>query len=488
VPENEPPDEISSQDSSQDAQDEGFRLLQGPIPWARRLTPRAKLFRIAVLFGLALVTIGVVAGSSLIAQVFPQTRGSTTANATSNLHSALPFPTFPAMSLRATLPSSAITTPISLIHVAPGYSSNASISSAWLCWVTAPLARAPGKASVLHVARTLDGGQTWREITPPVMSASSCHIAADHEALSSALLIAGVSDSGTGPCSTRLLLTQDDGDSWRSISPPQAYANDCASSYTLFGDTIFASAFASTGANLALPRPVEAWRVGASSAWTTSFAGAGLILTAVTGMQSGGKLLGVALFPDPRTGSGRLMGSDDGGVSWDEIGVLPGPNTALFMDARTPVGDRSTRPIYAISDTASQGAQGLPTRALWRWNDERRQWVALPNIPRLANVPDPLAQPDTDVVGVGPDGGLLVSTPIIVSLDDEPPSRSFWYWEETTQRWIRNEAASAPDAYLYGLGWSGNTATLWLIYLHLGVPPHLEMFTRRFSADSFARK
>ena len=73
-------------------------------------------------------------------------------------------------------------------------------------------------------------------------------------------------------------------------------------------------------------------------------------------------------------------------------------------------------------------------------------------------------------------------------MNEEPASRSFWYWEETTQRWIRNDAASAPGAYLYGLGWSGNAATLWLIYLHLGVPPHLEMFTTRFSADSFAPK
>ena len=125
---------------------------------------------------------------------------------------------------------------------------------------------------------------------------------------------------------------------------------------------------------------------------------------------------------------------------------------------------------------------------LWRWNDERRQWVALPDIPRLVNVPDPLAQPDTAVVGVGPNGGLLVSAPITASMNEEPASRSFWYWEETTQRWSRNDAASAPGAYLYGLGWSGNAATLWLIYLHLGVPPHLEMFTTRFSADSFSPK
>ncbi len=158
------------------------------------------------------------------------------------------------------------------------------------------------------------------------------------------------------------------------------------------------------------------------------------------------------------------------------------------MDDRAPSAHAATEPIYAISNKASQTTQGIPARVLWQWNDERRQWVALPDIPRLVNVPDPLAQPDTAVVGVGPDGGLLVSAPITASMNEEPASRSFWYWEETTQRWIRNDAASAPGAYLYGLGWSGNAATLWLIYLHLGVPPHLEMFTTRFSADSFAPK
>jgi hypothetical protein len=389
------------------------------------------------------------------------------------------------MSLRATLPPSAYTTPISLIHVAPGYSSNPFISSAWVCWVTESLVRTPGIASILHVARTLDGGQTWRELAPTNSSANGCQIAADHEAFSSALLVTDASDGGTGPCSAQLLLTQDDGDTWRSVPTPQEYANDCAAQYSLFGDTIFASAGADTVTTAS--RPIAMWQVGASSAWATPFAGVGLVLTSVTGMRSSGKLLGAALFTDPRSGDGRLVGSDDGGASWYDIGGLPGSNSALFVDARMPDGGAATRPIYAVS-AKSQSAQSLPARALWRWDDERRLWAALPDIPRVVNVPDPLAQPDTAVIGVGPDGGLLVSAPITASMNEEPASRSFWYWEDTAQCWIRNDAASAPGAYLYGLGWSGNAATLWLIYLHLGVPPHLEMFTTRFSADSFNPK
>jgi hypothetical protein len=481
VAEDEPPDEISRQDPS----DEGFRLLQGSIPWARRLTPRAKLFRIAVLFGLALVTIGVVAGSSLIVVVFPQTRGSMTGNAASNLHSALPFPTFPAMSLRATLPPSAYTTPISLIHVAPGFSSNPLISPAWVCWVTEPLMRSPGSVSLLHVARTLDGGQTWSEIVPPIATASGCQIAISHEDTTTALLIADVSDEGAGPCATSLMLTQDDGDSWRSIPPPLEYARGCVASYDLFAGTIFASA----GEDItAQPQSVEAWRIGASSAWIVASAGPDVIVTAVIGQRLDGRLVGAAAFTDAHAGSGSIIESADGGVTWSQIAALPGANATLYMDERAPQTHTSTEPIYAISNKSSQTIQGIPARALWRWNDERRQWVALPDIPRIVSVPDPLAQPDTAVIGVGPDGGLLVSAPITSSMDDEPASRSFWYWEDAAQRWIRNDAASAPGAYLYGLGWSGNAATLWLIYLPLGVPPHLEMFTTRFSADLLAPK
>ena len=474
----EPPGEISGENPP----DDGFGLLQGPIPWARRLTPRAKVLRVAALVGLALATVGVVAGSSLIAQLFPQAGGARTSTGHSGLNRALPFPTFPTMSLRATLPPSAYTTPISLIHVAPGYSSNAFLSSAWVCWVTQPLIRTPGSASLLHVARTVDGGQSWREFTLPVTSASGCQIAASHESFSSALLVADVSDAGTGPCSTRLLLTQDDGDSWRSIPTPEEYASDCAASYSLFDHTIFASA----GEDLATapPRPVEVWQVGVSSAWTTTLAGVGMALTSVNGARPGGKLLGAARFTDTHAGVGQLMESTNGGLNWSAIGSLPDANTELFLDARTPDPNKPVSPIYAISAT-SQSAQSSPARALWRWNYERRQWVALPDIPRLVNVPDPLIQPDTAVVGVGPDGGLLVSAPITASMNEEPASRSFWYWEDTAQRWIRNDAASAPGAYLFGLGWSGNSATLWLIYLHLGIPPHLEIFTTRFTAELF---
>jgi hypothetical protein len=481
VPQDEPPDEPSGQESL----DDGFGLLQGSMPWARRLTRRAKFFRIAALVGLALITVGIVAGSSLISQLFPQAGGSKTLTAPSGLRSALPFPTFPAMSLRATLPPSAYTTPISLIHVAPGYSSNPFISSAWVCWVTEPLVRSPGTTNVLHVARTLDGGQTWRELAPTISSASGCHIAADHENFSSALLVADASDGGTGPCAARLLLTQDDGDSWRPIPTPQTYATDCSGGYSLFGDTIFASAGENTTTP---PQSVEAWRIGASSAWTIASAGPDLIVTAVIGQRSDGRLLGAAAFADPNAGSGSIVESADGGATWSQIGALPGANATLYMDERAPKAHAANEPVYAISNKAPQTTQGVPARVLWRWDDERHQWVALPDIPRLVNVPDPLAQPDTAAVGVGPDGGLLVSAPITASLDDEPASRSFWYWEDTTQHWIRNDTASAPGAYLYGLGWSGNAATLWLIYLHLGVPPHLEMFTTRFSADSFNPK
>ena len=474
----EHPDEISGQEPP----DEGFGLLQGSIPWARRLTPRAKVLRIAALFGLALVTVGIVAGSALIAQFFPQAGGAKTSAGFSGHDDALPFPTFPAVSMHATLPTSAYTTPISLIHVAPGYSSNAFLSSAWVCWVTEPLVRSPGSASLLHVARTLDGGQSWREVTPPVTSASGCQIAADHEAFSIVLLVADVGDSGTGPCSTQLLLTQDDGDSWSAIPPPQEYASDCAAEYSLFGDTVFASA--GEDPTTQPPRPVEIWRVSASSAWATASAGSGLIVTAMSGQRLSGKLLGVAAYADPHSGPGSVVESADGGATWSQIGALPGATATLYVDERAPGAHAAADPVYAIS-LKSQTAQSSPVRTLWRWNDERRQWAALPDIPRLANVPDPLAQPDTTVVGVGPDGGLLVSAPITASMNEEPASRTFWYWEDTAQRWIRNEAASAPGVYLYGLGWSGNAATLWLIYLHLGVPPHLEMFTTRFTPDLF---
>jgi hypothetical protein len=341
--------------------------------------------------------------------------------------------------------------------------------------------RSPGSAGVLHAAHTLNGGQSWREVTPAATNARGCQVAASHEDAASALLIADVSDGDASPCSTSLSLTQDDGTSWRAIPPPQAYGNDCAAGYGWFADTIFASA----GADPATaPRSVAMWQVGASTEWTTASAGAGLVLTEVTGMRSSGALLGAALSTDPHVGNGRLMGSDDRGASWYDIGNLPGPNTALFMDERTPASGASAQPIYAISDKASQESQDLPVRTLWRWNDERRLWVALPDIPRIVSVPDPLTQPETAVVGVGPDGGLLISAPITMSVTGEPANRAFWYWADTAQRWTRNEAASAPGAYLYGLGWSGNAATLWLIYLHLGVPPHLELFTTRFTADS----
>ena len=194
------------------------------------------------------------------ATLLPQAGGSKTLNARASLRSALPI-----SHVSGDEPARHASSHRPIQHLSRSSMSrrdtlsNPFISPAWVCWVTEPLVRSPGTASVLHVARTLDGGQTWRELAPTISSASGCQIATHSRAFSSALLVADGSDGGTGPCSAQLLLTEDDGDSWRSIPTPQAYTTDCAAEYHLFGDTIFAS----PGADLAAAP--QWWQCGGSA-------------------------------------------------------------------------------------------------------------------------------------------------------------------------------------------------------------------------------
>jgi hypothetical protein len=472
--------------SSQEAPDEGFLLLQGPAAWTEPLTRRAKLSRLAVILGVALLAVGVVAGSSALPRLFPSASDKAASHAPSSLRSALPFPTYSATNLRASLPVSAYTTPISHISVAPGFSADAHISVAWICWVTVPLQSA-GAAFALHAARTLDGGRTWLEVPTPITSAAACRIIADHDTPERALLVVETSVGEIGACAPRLLLTSDDGGAWNEIPPAPIYATDCAAQYAMLANRIFVSADATSLSGR--PETVESWRIGQASSWLPATSGLpGLIVTSVAGVQSNGRLVGAAIFTDPQAGAGQLVESEDGGATWSVTGSLPGANATLFMDERAAALRTSAQPIYVIADIPPQTDHTYPTRALWRWNETPATWESLPGIPRLANAPDPLTQPDSAVIGMGPGGGLLVSAPVPGSANEEPASRYFWYWDDTAQRWLLNESQSASGAYLYGLGWSANDATLWFIYLHIGVPPHLELHTAGLAENTFAVK
>lgn len=488
MPQHQPPGDLSpasARDSrASEAQDDDVALQPGSSSWSQPLTRKAKWQRLAVIVGVALLAASVIGGSSVVSRLFPPAGGRATANAPSSLRSGLPFPTFPTTNLRASLPTSAYTTPISNIDIAPGYSADAQVSSAWVCWVTEPLLRSPDSASVLHAARTADGGQTWGEFTPPLASARGCRIVVDHSAPARALLIADAESGMNGACATYLALTDDGGGHWSAIPPAPGYAGLCAANYVMLADTIFVSAPTDTATRQ--PRPVELWRINGGASWIPTGTGRpDLTLAAVAGMRASGRLVGAALGADSNAGVGRLVESGDRGATWSEIGDLPGPNAALIIDERPADLRARTDPIYAISDRSPQTARDTPARALWRWNDARHLWAALPGIPHLSNAPDPLALPESSVIGAGPDGGLLVSAASASSMSEEQPQQDFWYWNDTAQRWIVNQAVSAAGVYLYGLGWSNEAATLWLIYLHIGVPPHLELYTTRFSADAF---
>jgi hypothetical protein len=461
---------------------DGFALLQGSAPWARRLTRRAKLLRASVIVGVVALAVSVVAGSTVIAQVIGD---RFTAHPPSTLRVVQSFPTFPAQSLHANLPLSAYTAPIALIQLAPGSSRDAGMSPAWACWVTEPLRQTAGGLSVLHAARTLDGGASWLERAVPAVSATGCQIVADQEAPSRALLIAHTNATDGPACQSRLLLTQDDGVTWREIAPSPTVGAGCTASYALQMGAVFVTpaADSATGA----PGGVAFWRIDSSGPWTSPDTGQPqLIVTAVVGARPGGRLLGLATMNGAPDSTREMMESADGGTTWRSIGSLPGPHPTLF------VGERGQRapggPIYAIADGRPQTAGAAPTLALWRWDDANHVWATLPAIPHLPTAPDPLAQPETTVVGVGPDGGLLVSVPDGTSKNEEPAGRALWYWANTARRWVVSETVHPAGAYLFGLGWSGDTATLWLIYLHIGVPPHLELYTTRFTPNTLTLK
>jgi photosystem II stability/assembly factor-like uncharacterized protein len=225
-------------------------------------------------------------------------------------------------------------------------------------------ASGPSPSDVVFVTST-DGGRTWHLLGQVRnLGALSPEVQVTLAATSAGLAWAGVYDQLScamhGCSAAELLASGDGGRSWKPVSLPDAYQDECGPDGIVFSPVPGGGAWAATGRNGAAcapplgllyrhPGPVTSWQE--LTSWQ---------LTQVSALAAVSGRMAYAI------GDGVVSVTFDGGALWTQ--VLPAPAPAGQVDAVTPTT------ALAAQDAASAGA-------ILRSDDGGRSWRQIAQLP-----------------------------------------------------------------------------------------------------------
>ncbi len=382
--------------------------------------------------------------------------------------------TFPASGSKITIPSGSAG--VGALSVSPAAGAP---GTAYACWPTRISVQPTSGA--LHLAYTTDGGLTWRSLAPPTMSgaASGCLVRPD--ALSpDGLLLAVDDDAASVPCALPALYALRLGGAWRPVPLPTGALPACGFQVALAASAVYLWADTPLMPDTADSRGLFVWSPDLGASWRTSPAGLGNYSAfALLGVHARGQLLAQATHAAPAHGD-ALLESLDGGDSWVERGALPGthPVVAALAPTSASSGD-GWGALYATSAEVVSQPGDVIQYQLWATTSPTGPWAKLPAVPS--------PQPGTGsggqdgeplTLGAGPRGGLLIALPVPDTTQSRnTPQRELWLWDPARRAWLLGAELLPFDAFFDGLEWRGDTPTLWLTLIHLGVPPTVDLYT-----------
>lgn len=468
-----------------DASDDFIITGRGDRPIAvQRLSRSGKARRLLIPVALVAVTAAILLGGQTVSALFPKTVPHLV-SVQSDLAS---FPAYtPPTPYKVHLPPGSSTSPISMIHLSPASGRPAEANTAYVCWVSRgqpELARARS----LQVAVTVDGGATWTPLTPPAQTGGSCSIQVDSLGATAALLAIFPEATAQAPCPLPALFhSANAGLSWRVIPLPPDAQPVCGVQFTLAHGVIYLSADKPLSHNVLSSSSVRSvsglllrstdfgvsWRACDTMGVATS--------ARVIAVRDSGVTLAEASIA---TGGGQvydaLFESHDYGDAWAEVARLPASQTTVHASANPDErSEGGWGPLYATVTVHPQGKPaGVAILQVWKLSSDHTRWERLPAIPSVLSPDAPAPDEDTVVVGVGSSGSLIVAAPAPDVPNQETPSAKYlWLWDATQQQWALDSYRIDSGAYFSDLGWYHNSPTLWITYIHLGIPPHIELFT-----------
>jgi len=306
-----------------------------PVPvWERRLSGKAKLRRASIILAAVLLALAVLAASSGVFATLRQHLGAAnSAPAGTPIPWIIP-PQLPSKRT-ATLPiSSWQTIPVpeggrSQIDFTP-YPENP--DALFACAAVRDIPGQGPLAGPVKLWRSYDSGQQWQLLSLPKLTADTCvvRIAVRNDGR---ILLLTHTTSAAGAClSPTVLLSEDNGDTWTSLSPPHP---------------------GPAGAGV---QRCDAWASGNYLYWYEADACA---------TASG-------------TPCDELARSEDGGKSWRHA------DNGLTSGYFSPIWSNEDGGKTLLAGYLSAQAASPPITALWASNDAGDHWQPLPNFPHSA--------------------------------------------------------------------------------------------------------
>ena len=361
---------------------------------------------------------------------------------------------------------------------------------AFACWINpSPILPADQHGQVM-VYRTSNFAHAWRRLDFPVIPAVDCRAVTDAAGGAGALIITMPGYTIGGSCETpNLFASRDSGATWTAIpwAEPGVTA-PCDIQFALDGGAIFAW---STQPLILGPLPANATgrlivTRDNGATWAAADAGMGDdVGLALVGFRPGGRIL--ATMPDVGgpPGAAMLMESSDYGASWRDLGDPPGAFPVVYTSTDPSATDGGGwGRLYVIARSFISGVPADASHLILATATLDSTWTRI-SLPPLAAVDDSGVEAALPVVlGVGPEGSLLVERGIVPTNNESQlsPERRLWAWSAGQRRWLLDPQPSLGNPDLLGWGWSHGDQTVWVTSLQLGVPPTLLLFTKTYAA------
>ncbi|HEX8982349.1 MAG TPA: hypothetical protein VF792_06250 [Ktedonobacterales bacterium] len=360
------------------------------------------------------------------------------------------------------------------------------IGAAWACWTSPP--GADQMQWIAHGFATSDSGRSWMRLRLPDETGQTCSIDSDDAdpTGASALYVLGQNPAPDGSCTApKLALTKDGGITWTRVQWPLG-PSDAACQYgsELIGGAIYlCSTYPLTRATNPYIPPTGRILVSRDAGQSWAPADSGLEdangLT-IVGFRRNGHIL--ATISDVHSGgdSSLLLGSDDYGASWSNLGRVPGAFPQVYVSSDLNATDHGGwGRIYALTHTKENGSITIPLQPELATEVIGQPWQVIPLPPMAAGTASDSQSREPLVIGVGPGGSLELERGIV----EEPqtqlsPARRLWLWTPATRRWFLDPQPLPGNLEIQGVAWADGAQILWVTILRLGVPPVLQIYSK----------
>lgn len=446
-----------------------FVVESGAPSFTLRLTRRQKLLR----GGVALL---VVVAAAFVLLGGPSATASLLDSPHQPVAAAARIPMAHVGQLAAiSLPPGSATIPT--LHIGPAAGGP---GAAYACW-TSPVVGVGGvTAGILHVTALTAGSLRWRAVSPPVTHATRCDIVADAVKPQAALLSVLTRPGDGAVCLLPdLYLTTDGGATWQKASLPDSHLHVCSVNLDLEDGRIYATSDVpllptQSGAPNVFGRLIVSTDRGRTWRAADGALGSAASIT-LAGIRPGGRLLVVVSSP-VHPGISVLWESGDDGISWRSLGTLPGTYAQVYVSqnpADTASGGWGR--LYVRTQAPAQSDGGGGPHTYYATGYPGSGWRVVPSLP-VAPINRGGGSVDALDAGVGP-GGLLYVTQVIAGLNDRAftPPRTVWIWDPRQSRWLLSPVGLPANTLAQGMSWTATTMYLWLIIVHQGIPPTVQI-------------